>query len=155
MVLFRIFKDLFDQTKQLCFVDIGCGKGRAIFVAEYCGYNHLTGIEMDLQLLNEARNNETIYALKRETSTIKFVLDNALNVDYKNTPTLYFLFNPFNEEVLAKVLDKISAATKSETWFVYMNPLFLKPFADKKFELMKKFKTGRYLEAIVYKLNPV
>jgi len=155
LVLQEIFSGIFEQTKPFNFVDIGCGKGRVIFVAEFAGYNHLTGIELDDLLLKVALNNEILYTRKRKSSIINFVHNNALNFDYKNLPTLYFLFNPFSEAVLRKVLEKIVRSTTSETWFVYMNPQFMNPFSEQRIEKVKEFKTGKYLEAVVYKLNRV
>lgn len=151
-VLLNLFNDILPKTKDFTFVDIGCGKGRALFVAEYCGYNHLIGIELDDALLNEAKENLKSYAFKREDSSFSFIHQNAVDYPYKNEACVYFLFNPFNEDVLRKVLDKVCAATESETWFIYMNPLHPKPFKEKNIEVIREFKTGRYLEAIIYRI---
>jgi len=152
--LIRILKDIYPLTKEFNFVDIGCGKGRAVFVAEFSGYNQLTGIELDDALLLEARENLKIYPLKRVGSQIEFLHVNALDYSYKNAKTLYFLFNPFNEEVLRKVIQKIKKESFSETWFIYMNPLYPKPFDEAGLVLVKNFKTHFYTEAQVYRMNP-
>ena len=153
LVLLRIFKEVSPQTKDFDFVDIGSGKGRAVFVAENCGYNTLYGIELDCTLLKDAVENLKHYAFKRKESDILFVHQNAIEYSYTNRPSVYFLFNPFNEQVMEKVLQKISSCTDKESWFIYMNPQYTKPFTDKKMELIKEFKTGRYLEAVVFKMN--
>ena len=153
LVLYRIFEEIAPQTKSFNFVDIGCGKGRPVFVAESFGYNDLTGIDLDKELIEAANENLKTYLLKRKESVIKFIHANALEHNYRNTPTVYFLFNPFNEEVLKKVLAKIISATTSQTWLVYMNPKYKDAFTQDKFELVKELKTKRYLEAIVYRLK--
>jgi len=155
LVLLRIFKTLIEPVKRLHFVDIGCGKGRAVFVAEYAGFSTLIGIELDSLLIDQARENEKLYPYKRNDSQIKFIEGNALDVNYSDHPTLYFLFNPFNEEILNGVLEKILASTKSETWFVYMNPLFKKPFQKNNIQVVKTLKTGLYTEALIYRLIPL
>lgn len=152
LVLLRIFKALSEQTKRLHFVDIGCGKGRAIFVAEYSGFNNLSGIELDPNLIEQAKENEKLYAFKRNDSRITFINENALDANYSNQPTLYFLFNPFNEEIMTKVVQKIVSATESETWLVYMNPLFTKPLEQNNFQIVSALKNGLYTEAIIYRL---
>jgi SAM-dependent methyltransferase len=152
IVLFKIFDLIAAQTKHLSFMDIGCGKGRPIFVAESYGYNNLTGIDLDDELIALAKENTKRYALKREGSKIEFINANALEYNYKNEPTVYFLFNPFNEEVLTTVINKIVSGTSSETWIIYMNPRFLSPFKNDNFELVVEIKTKRYLEAMIYKL---
>jgi len=153
LVLFRIFQQIAARTNRFDFVDIGCGKGRPIFVAEDFAYEKLTGIDLDKELISIANLNLKSYLLKKKTSRIEFIHANALEYNYKNTPTVYFLFNPFNEEVLKKVLERIIASTTSETWFVYMNPKYAKTFSLDKFEVVQELKTKRYLEAMVYKLK--
>lgn len=153
LVLYRIFELVTPHTKLFDFVDIGCGKGRPAFVAESYGYEKLTGIELDKELAEAARENLKHYSLKRKSSTIEFITANALEYNYKNKPTVYFLFNPFNEEVLKKVLARITLSTNSETWFVYMNPKYKDAFTKDKFEVLHEIKTKRYLEAMVYRLK--
>ena len=153
LALLRILKDVFKDTGGFDFMDIGCGKGRAVFVAEYCGYNNLTGIELDAGLLVDAEANLKTYPFKRAGSVIQFIHANALEYSYSDRPMVYFFFNPFNEDIMRQVLHRIMAATGNETWFVYMNPLYQKPFAENSIKPVKEFKTGRYLEAIVYKAN--
>ncbi len=150
-VLQQLLGETIKNTRGFDFVDIGCGKGRALFAADQAGYSHLTGIELDQELLEDAKQNLQRYLFKRVDSTFHFIHANALQCDYKNKPTLYFLFNPFNETVLKNVLEKIRASTQSETWFVYMNPLFRQVFERGGGILVKEFKTNRYLEAVVYR----
>jgi hypothetical protein len=40
LVLFRVFSELAMDKKDFDFVDVGSGKGRALFVAEYFGFNN-------------------------------------------------------------------------------------------------------------------
>ncbi|MEO6303259.1 MAG: class I SAM-dependent methyltransferase, partial [Bacteroidia bacterium] len=153
LVLFRIFEYITPQTKHFNFVDIGCGKGRPVFVGEHYGYENLTGIDLDKELIEASNLNLKHYLLKRKSSHIQFINANALEYGYKNEPTVYFLFNPFNGDVLKKVLTRISSSTNSETWFVYMNPKYSTSFSPDKFEVVKELKTKRYLEAMIYKLK--
>ncbi len=153
LVLYRVFELVAPHTKFFDFVDIGSGKGRPVFVAESYGYDTLTGIELDKELVEAAKENLKHYSLKRKSSSIEFINVNALEYNYKNTPTVYFLFNPFSEDVLKKVLERIISQTNSETWFVYMNPKYKAAFTKDKFEILHEIKTKRYLEAVVYKLN--
>jgi SAM-dependent methyltransferase len=150
LVLHRLYSELPETVRDFDFVDIGCGKGRAVFVAEHAGFGHLTGIELDPGLLEIARENEGLYAFKRSASLIRFIHANALEYEYKDRPTVYFLFNPFNEAVLRSVLARIRASTRSETWFIYMNPLFPAPFSEQQSEVIQEVKTWRYREAMIY-----
>jgi SAM-dependent methyltransferase len=153
LVLFKIFDEIKKDTTNFEFIDIGCGKGRAVFVAEYAGYNQLKGIELRKELVEEAMKNLGLYKFKRPESTIEFICENALEYSYQDIPTVYFFFNPFNEDVMDKVLSRILASSKSETWFVYMNPLFREPFEKRKIQEVKRIKTKWYIEAVVYRLE--
>jgi tRNA1(Val) A37 N6-methylase TrmN6 len=65
-VLFRLFESLDPLTKEFHFIDIGSGKGRAVFVAEYCGFTILTGIELNKNLVKDAKQNLTTFSLKKK-----------------------------------------------------------------------------------------
>jgi SAM-dependent methyltransferase len=152
LVLLKILPEIFKQTKAFTFFDIGCGKGRAVFVAESCGYKKLTGIDLDEELILKANENLKIYK-NRIDSKIEFFKYNALNYNYKNEPTVYFMFNPFSEDILEGVLERILNTNTSETYFVYMNPKHVEAFDKKQFELIFEIKTRWYVEAMVYKLK--
>lgn len=153
LVLFRIFRAIEAKTKNFAFVDIGCGKGRPVFVAESFGFENLTGIDLDVDLISNANENLKSYLFKRASSSIQFITINALEHNYVNQPTVYFLFNPFNEAVLNKTVNKILSSTSSETWFVYMNPMYINSFDNEKIEVVCELRTKKYLEAIIYKLK--
>lgn len=153
LILFRVLKEIVPDTKNFHFVDIGSGKGRAIFVAEKYGYNSLTGLELNANLVEDAVKNAERYAYKRKESQLKFIHQNALDFEYINEPTVYFFFNPFNGNILKRVLHRIKESTTSETWFVYLNPLYAPVFDELKIEKYKVLKSGFYTEAIIYTLN--
>ena len=153
LVLLKILPQVFKQTQNFTFFDIGCGKGRAMFVAASCGYKKLIGIDLDRELILAATKNSTTYFQKNNTSEFTFLVSNALEFEYKNEATVYFMFNPFNEDVLKNVIQKINQFTSSETYFVYMNPKHKNVFNAKQFQLIKTFKTQWYLEALVYKFK--
>lgn len=153
MVLNKIFKELESKTKGYEFMDIGCGKGRVLFMAERFGFDHLTGIELDADLLSIARENQNLLAKKRKESRFEFIHENALDASYRNEPTVYFFFNPFGEEVMRKVLERINNNNRQEAIFVYMNPLYPKPFYERKMEALSTVKTRWYKEAIIFRKN--
>lgn len=153
LVLFKIFEHIANETKHFDFIDIGCGRGRPAFVAESFGYTTIIGIDLDASLVATANTNINYYVPKNKTSTFTFIHANALDFNYKNKPTVYFLFNPFNETVLNSVLNKILLTTSSNTFFIYMNPTCANVFTKDKFEVVYELKTKRYLEAIIYQLK--
>jgi SAM-dependent methyltransferase len=153
-VLFRIFSQLPEHVKKYSFFDIGCGKGRAVFVAEHAGFDRCTGVEIDQDLVITAKQNAVLYHLKRPGSVIHFEVGNALEYNYESQPTVYFLFNPFNEFVLRQVVASIISKTSEETWFVYMNPRFPGPFHENRIRLVAELKTRWYTEALIFCHQP-
>ena len=153
-VVFKIFGDLAPGRADYHFVDIGCGKGRAVIVAENCGFNYITGIELHHDLLVTAAENVRSYPMRRGDSTITLLEVNALNYEYKDEKAVYFLFNPFAGNVLKNVLLKILQSTRSDTWFIYMNPRFSEVFSELGLKKHRVYKTRFYTEAIVYHLPP-
>ena len=115
VVIIKIFGDLAPGRENYHFVDIGCGKGRAVIVAENCGFNHITGIELHADLLRVAAENVKAYPMRRKESVITLLEINALNYEYKDEKAVYFMFNPFAGHVLKNVLLKILQNTRSET----------------------------------------
>ncbi len=152
-VVFRVLQFLPANTINFDFIDIGCGKGRVLFIAEYLGYSQLTGIELDQDLISVAQTNLNLYPFKRKESKFLFFCENALSYPYESKPSVYFLFNPFNEKIMEQVLDRIIRATHEETYFVYLNPKYNKAFEQKNIQLFKVCKTGFYTEAKIYKLK--
>lgn len=152
-MVIRMLNDLVKGREDFHFIDIGCGKGRVLIVAESCGFRQITGIELYPDLLKTAAENIKSYSARRNDSVITLLQENALHYNYLNEPAIYFLFNPFSEEILKHVLLKIVQSTRSETWFIYMNPRYAKVFAELGINKDRVYKTRWYTEAIIYKLD--
>ena len=60
-ILFSIFNELPKETKGFPLIDYGCGKGRALFVAEQCGFTNLIGVDIAKELIDDANKNKVIY----------------------------------------------------------------------------------------------
>ncbi len=153
-MLYTILPEVFLLSGNLPFVDIGSGKGRALFVAEQCGFKNLTGIELDESLVAKALINLKQYQPKHAGSEFHFVCANALDYSYPNQKAVYFLFNPFSEMVLQQVVASILNNTQHQTWIIYMNPKFSQAIETQGFTKHKTFKTRFYTEAIVYLHEP-
>jgi hypothetical protein len=150
----KILNDVLTITGNILFTDIGCGKGRALLVAEQCGFTRLSGVELDKDLINEAENNFKRSKFRNAGSQVILKHENALDYIYPDEPTVFFLFNPFNEAILEKVLERIIMLNSHECWFIYMNPRFQDPFEKNKMIKIKEFKTRFYTEAVLFKKQP-
>jgi SAM-dependent methyltransferase len=96
------------------FVDVGAGKGRGLLVASEYSFRKVVGIELNPELASIARQNvERWTRANREDSTaariapIEVVEQDALEYELPATPTLLFLFHPFEAPVLKQLLRRI------------------------------------------------
>jgi SAM-dependent methyltransferase len=148
--LFKLKEILTKYAHTHVFCDIGCGKGRALVVAEYFGYEKIYGIELDAELAKTAQTHLNQHAFAKENTFKKITCANAALTEYPDAPCVFFLFNPFDGEILNMVLTKIEAGLKHDHIYIYVNPLYKEVFIQKGYRQEKEISTHNYTEAIVY-----
>ena len=96
------------------FIDIGAGKGRGLLVASEYRFRKVAGIELNPALAAIARQNvaqwNAVHAADPTAASlapIEVLEQDALAFEFPNTPTLLFLFHPFEAPVLRKLLRQI------------------------------------------------
>lgn len=154
MILFDVFKKLPGYTKDKNFIDIGSGKGRALFCAENCGFNNLIGVELDPELVEIANENAGRYLLKRKESHFKFVCENALAYRIPENTAVFYFFNPFSENIMQQVERNISAWQKqnsSELFIIYVNPKYRNVWENAGYEIYHQEGNKRYTEALIFR----
>lgn len=110
------------------FVDLGCGKGRALMVAVLSGFTHVTGVDYSPALCRSAEHN--LETLRRRTGrrfTASVVTGDAADYTFDARDTVVYLFNPFDAVVLAAVvahLERSLAHRPRAVWIVYHNPVW-------------------------------
>jgi SAM-dependent methyltransferase len=98
------------------FLDIGAGKGRAMLVASELPFHQVIGIELNPTLADTAQLNLDHWLASHAADTtapplapIRLYEQDALTFDLPRTPTLAFLFHPFEAPVLKLLLRRIEA----------------------------------------------
>jgi SAM-dependent methyltransferase len=89
------------------FLDVGAGKGRALLVASQHPFHQVTGIELNPQLAEIARSNLRLFAEHPHASPLApatLIEGDALEAPLPETPTIAFLFHPFEAPVLRRFL---------------------------------------------------
>lgn len=155
-ILFSIFNELPQETKDFPLIDYGCGKGRALFVAEQCGFTHLIGVDIAKELIEDANKNKAIYKKKNPESSIDFLFEDATKYKIPNNACVFYFFNPFGEEIMQKVINNIKESVKlnpRKIYCIYLNPKYKAVFEKNGFEVFYTKKNKRYLEGIVYTMN--
>lgn len=96
---------------ELDFVDIGCGKGAALMLASEFGFKRIIGVDLAADLLSIAHSN----AEKYRHSTGRSFFPELVHSDIMEWPiptrdVLFFLNNPFPEELSLRVLGRLQNA---------------------------------------------
>jgi hypothetical protein len=98
------------------FIDFGAGKGRAMLVASEFPFHQVIGIELNPTLADIAQLNLDHWLTTHAADTtapplapIRLYEQDALTFDLPRTPTLAFLFHPFEAPVLKQLLRHIEA----------------------------------------------
>ena len=106
-------------------VDLGCGKGRVMVVAAYFGFTKITGIDFAKELTEEASQNMKKVQKKNPQITWKVIHANVLDYTISPADNVFFMFNPFVEEILATFLGRLEISCKlfpRKTYFLYASP---------------------------------
>lgn len=93
------------------FVDIGCGKGRALLLASEQPFREIVGVELNPALAEIAQSNLNLWsATQRPPMPIRALCADATQFELPSGPCLLFLYNPFAEPVLRKFLDHVESS---------------------------------------------
>jgi SAM-dependent methyltransferase len=109
------------------FVDLGCGKGRPLLVASEFPFRDILGVELSPELAKVAERNAAIIAERFPDRTpIRIEVGDASNLPIPSGDAVLFLYHPFGAELIAKVVQRVEAALRSEPrsiYIVYYNPI--------------------------------
>ena len=110
--------DLWQQTSPpypidaYTFLDVGAGKGRAMLTASLHPFREIVGIEINPTLAGIARANLRLFADHPDSSPlapVTLLQADALEAPLPSTPTVGFLFHPFEAPVLRRFLARIES----------------------------------------------
>ena len=101
------------------FVDLGCGKGRALILAAEAGFGNVEGVEFSSVLSSIARKN----ILKLRIANASILTGDAAEYQFTRPHILLFMFNPFDASVMRVVAENIvKSGDFSPDYIHYCNP---------------------------------
>jgi SAM-dependent methyltransferase len=110
------------------FVDLGCGKGRALVIAAEYGFKKVVGVEFSSVLCKEAKKNLSTYLQKQEIDLeYEIIESDVCDYENKDDENIFYLFDPFDDVVLSRVLKNLDLSIekkKRKIWLIYNNPTF-------------------------------
>ena len=123
-----IFQRLSYEDARL--LDVGCGKGVVLKEALKFPFQKIAGIEIRHKLVETAKRNFRIMGVDGQIECIE---SDAVDFDRYSDYNVFFLFNPFSEEILRKVADKILGRTDTDhvITIIYYNPRYLNVFENR------------------------
>jgi SAM-dependent methyltransferase len=114
------------RIEDYTFVDLGCGKGRAVLLASEFGFREAVGVELNAGLVEIARANAEMWtAAGKARSPIRIEYGDAAAVQWPNGPCLVYLYNPFAEPVMRAVVKAMLERfgdRRDELAIVYQKP---------------------------------
>lgn len=99
---------------RLPLIDLGCGKGRVLIIADRLGFRPVTGVEFSPELVAIARRNLQICRIPGEV-----LCQDAADVDFLDDCVI-FMYNPFDSKVMTRVAKKIRESA-AHIYVVYVN----------------------------------
>jgi SAM-dependent methyltransferase len=115
-----------DHTRFL-FIDVGAGKGRTLCAAALRPFRRVLGVEFSPALCSIAeRNLARFHHPRQRCRELAVVCADAAELALPPEPAVIYLYNPFNEEVMAPFVANLAAslaAQPRELHVVYYNAL--------------------------------
>ena len=142
----------FDHNKT--FLDIGCGTGRALFVAAANGFTKISGIELYAPYCKLVEKYIISKQSEYPAATISVIGADAATYQIPDNIQTIFFYNPFDEYIMDKVLQHILASLKRSPrrlFVVYLSPIYKSRFLEYGFEEIFHAKRFNYIEASVLK----
>lgn len=119
---------LLPNHNQYAFVDLGCGKGRALMVASEFSFARLVGVEISPKLAEVARRNAALIAVRDpRRAPIEIQVADATVMRPPAAQVVYFMYNPFGRaltETLVDGLERQLANGLQHAFLVYYNPVY-------------------------------
>ena len=154
---YDILETLFAEVKKYNlkhFLDIGSGKGRVMCIAAHNGFTKVTGIDFSKELCEHATKNLEITKTKIPSLAYKIINNDAFYYDIPDDVDCIFLFNPFDETILAGVIENIDNSLEEfprELFVIYVNPMHKEQFTMNGYEEIFYTKKLKYLEGSILK----
>jgi SAM-dependent methyltransferase len=115
-----------DIVENYTFVDLGCGKGRAVMLASELQFRGVIGVELNADLARIAEANVEIWkAAGRVLCPVRIACGDATEFKLPPGPCLVYLANPFGAPVMSRLLERLKAQVVAQNQtldVVYQNP---------------------------------
>jgi SAM-dependent methyltransferase len=112
------------------FVDFGCGKGRALFLAAVHGFRSATGIELSRALCRTAERNLKLLRPHAPLARFEVICGDAAEYEVRDDDAAFYFYDPFDDEIIERCLARIEAALRRKprrVSVIYHNSIAVRP----------------------------
>lgn len=124
----KVMRALGLRYQDFAFVDLGSGKGRAVLLASDWPFRRVIGVELAPTLHAVAENNLRVYrSPTQRCAKVELVCSDAAEWAPPDDNLLVYLFQPFPEDVFARVMANLEASLERKPRplvVTYLNPVF-------------------------------
>lgn len=107
-----------ENLNTFTFIDLGCGKGRALLVAAHLGFKRLIGVEFAVELVEIARVN--LAKMGVANAVVEYA--DAADFLFPNGDVVLYLYNPFSAEVMQTVVAHLRESHPRKLYVIYTVP---------------------------------
>lgn len=114
------------RLEDFTFIDIGCGKGRIVMLASEWAFRRVVGVELSPSLVRTAQANLGRWARSpHRCADISVVTADVLDYPLPGTPTLLFLYHPFEAELFEQWVRSLAGVSMraAPLYLAYLNPV--------------------------------
>ncbi len=104
------------DARRYTYIDLGSGKGRSLFVAAELPFRDILGVELSERLHRRACGNIGSFRRRPAVSggAIRSLHTDAASFVFPPGPLAVYLFNPFGESTMRKVLGKLEHSLETD-----------------------------------------
>jgi hypothetical protein len=120
------------RVEDYTFIDLGCGKGRALLLASRWPFRQVVGIELNPQLASIAESNARHWQdLGEARSQITIQVGDATQPSLPAGPTVLFFYNSFAQPLVQRLCGYLShSAAAHPVHLIYQNACFADEFTS-------------------------
>jgi SAM-dependent methyltransferase len=131
----ELFREMLEALSQqshsdfhdFVFIDLGSGKGRTLLMASDYSFRRVVGVELLPRLHSAAKENLSKYRSESQKCfALESICADATEFPFPLEPTVLYLFNPFPESGLRRMMANLEQSLRTHPRVVYVlyhNPL--------------------------------
>lgn len=141
-----LLRALPQDARHATFVDIGAGMGRVVMLASTQTFRQVIGVEVSGALCETARDNLVRWRRAHDDlacKDLRIVRADASTYIFPKGDLVVYLYNPFGEATLTRLIDKLAARDGGACYIAYHTPVHRGILdAHPRFELVSDLEFG-------------